>query len=56
MYLVLKQKPFLDMVKKLMTTQPNNNNTTVMSNAMNGDGDSKSGGRGSGVRRRRPQR
>jgi hypothetical protein len=38
-----------------MTTQPINNNTTVMAKAMNGDGDSKSRVRGSGVRWRRPQ-
>jgi hypothetical protein len=35
-----------------MTTQPNNNNTTVMANAMKGDGNSKSRGGGSGTRRR----
>jgi hypothetical protein len=28
--------------KKPMTTQPNNNNATVMAKAMNGDGNSKS--------------
>jgi hypothetical protein len=54
MYLVLQQKLFLDLVKKPMTAQPNNNNTTVMAKAMNGDGNSKSGDGGSGVRRRQP--
>jgi hypothetical protein len=33
--------------KKPMTTQPNNNNATVMAKAMNGDGNSESGGGGS---------
>jgi hypothetical protein len=37
MYLVLQQKLFLDLVKKTMTTQPNNNNATVMAKTMNGD-------------------
>ncbi len=38
--LVLQQKLFLDLVKKPMTSQPNNNNATVMAKAkaMNGDG------------------
>jgi hypothetical protein len=39
--------------KKTMTTQHNNNIATVMAKAM--DGDSESGGGGSGVWRRRPQ-
>ncbi len=56
MYLILQQKLFLDLVKKPMTAQPNNNKATVMAKAMNGDGDSKSEGRGSGVRWRWPQR
>jgi hypothetical protein len=56
MYLVLQQKLFLDLVKKPMTAQPNNNNATVIAKAMNGDGDSKSGGGSSGVRQRWPQR
>jgi hypothetical protein len=55
MYLVLQQKLFLDLVKKPMTTQPNNNNATVMAKAINGDGNSKSRGGGSGVRQRRQQ-
>jgi hypothetical protein len=38
MYLVLQQKLFLDLVKKPMTTQPNNNNATVMVKAMDGYG------------------
>jgi hypothetical protein len=53
---VFQQKLFLDFVKKPMITQPNNNNATVMARAMNGDGDSKSRGGGSGVQWRRPQR
>ncbi len=36
-YLVLQQKLFLDLVKKTMTTQPNNNNATVMAKTINGD-------------------
>ncbi len=55
MYLVLQQKLFLDFVKKTMTTQPINNNATVMAKAMNGDGDSESRGGGSRVRWRQPQ-
>ncbi len=55
MYLVLQQKLFLDLVKKTMTAQPNNNNATVMAKAINGDGDSKIRGGGSGARWRRPQ-
>ncbi len=54
MYLVLQQKLFLDLVKKTMTTQPNNNNASVMDKAMNGDGDSKSRGGGCGARQRWP--
>ena len=49
MYIVLQQKLFPDLVNKPMTTHSNNNNATVMAKAMNGDGNSKSGGRGSGV-------
>jgi hypothetical protein len=41
--------------KKKMTTQPNNNNATVMTKTMNGDGDSKSRGRGGGAWRWGPQ-
>jgi hypothetical protein len=37
MYLVLQQKLFLDLVKKKMTTQSNNNNATVMAKTMNED-------------------
>ncbi len=32
-----------------MTAQPNNDNATVMAEAMNGDDNSKSGGSGNGV-------
>ncbi len=55
MYLVLQQKLFLDLVKKPMTAQPNNNNAIVKAKAMNGAGDSKSGGGGSGVWQMGPQ-
>ena len=55
MYLVCQQKLFLDFVKKPMTTQPINNNATVMAKAMNGDGNSECRGGGSRVRRRQPQ-
>jgi hypothetical protein len=41
--------------KKPNTAQPNNNKATVMAKAMTGDGNSKSGDGGSGVRRRWPQ-
>ena len=54
MYLVLQQKLFLDLVKKPMTTQHNNNNATMMAKAMDGNTENVGGGRG--VQRRWPQR